>query len=495
MSDLAKIETMLVVGEGDHIEFKRAGDGPKADTYESICAFLNHTGGELLLGVGDKGELIGLPEKAVDDMMRSIVKITNDPNQFRPACAVWPEHVVYRGCHLIHVHVAESPTVHWYKGDCYERVHEADVLVKGSERIAQMYIRKQRIFTEQRVYSTITKEDLRLDLLSRIRNMARTRSETHPWIGMSDDELLASAQLTGRDYESGKDGFKVAAVLLLGKDNVIGDLFPAYKTDAIMRRVNVDRYDDRDIVCTNLVESWDRLVAFGMKHLNDKFYLDEKGQSVSLLGRILREVVSNLLIHREFTSAMPGRLIIERDRLVADNANKAYYYGQITLSNLKPQTKNPIIASFFRNICRADELGSGVRNLYRDVKLYSSAEPVFDEGDVFTLTIPLNDDVPAVGQRATPQVTPQVPPQVTPQVGVDRLLGALEDGERSSSEVLVSLGLHDRKAMQERYVIPALDAGLIERTQPNPHAPNQKYRLTEKGRAALAAIKTKNGNE
>ena len=88
---------MLVVGEGDHIEFKRAGDGPKADTYESICAFLNHTGGELLLGVGDKGELIGLPEKAVDDMMRSIVKTTNDPNQFRPACAVWPEHVVYKG--------------------------------------------------------------------------------------------------------------------------------------------------------------------------------------------------------------------------------------------------------------------------------------------------------------------------------------------------------------------------------------------------------------
>ena len=56
MSDLAKIETMLVVGEGDHIEFKRASDGPKADTYESICTFLNHTGGELLLGIGDKGD-------------------------------------------------------------------------------------------------------------------------------------------------------------------------------------------------------------------------------------------------------------------------------------------------------------------------------------------------------------------------------------------------------------------------------------------------------
>ena len=49
-------------------------------------------------------------------------------------------------------------------------------------------------------------------------------------------------------------------------------------------------------------------------------------------------------------------------------------------------TKNPIIASFFNQIGRADELGSGVRNLYKYVKLYSGAEPVFDEEDVFKFT-------------------------------------------------------------------------------------------------------------
>lgn len=33
-----------------------------------------------------------------------------------------------------------------------------------------------------------------------------------------------------------------------------------------------------------------------------------------------------------------------------------------------------------------------MRNLYKYVKIYSGAEPVFDEGDVFKLTIPLNED-------------------------------------------------------------------------------------------------------
>jgi len=45
-----------------------------------------------------------------------------------------------------------------------------------------------------------------------------------------------------------------------------------------------------------------------------------------------------------------------------------------------------------RKIGRADELGSGVRNLYKYVKLYSGKEPLFDEEDVFTLSIPLDKD-------------------------------------------------------------------------------------------------------
>ena len=65
-----------------------------------------------------------------------------------------------------------------------------------------------------------------------------------------------------------------SAVLLLGKDLVIQNIFPAYKTDAIMRKVNVDRYDDRVTVMTNLIESYEMLIEFGIKHLPEKFFLE-----------------------------------------------------------------------------------------------------------------------------------------------------------------------------------------------------------------------------
>ncbi len=72
------------------------------------------------------------------------------------------------------------------------------------------------------------------------------------------------------------------------------------------------------------------------------------------------------------------------------NANKALHYGVITPRNLEPEPKNPIIANFFHQIQLADELGSGARNLYKYVRIYSGALPIFDEGDIFRLTVPLN---------------------------------------------------------------------------------------------------------
>ena len=46
----------------------------------------------------------------------------------------------------------------------------------------------------------------------------------------------------------------LAGILLLGKDDLILTTVPHHRTDLILRKVNLDRYDDRDLVTTNLVE-------------------------------------------------------------------------------------------------------------------------------------------------------------------------------------------------------------------------------------------------
>ena len=78
--------------------------------------------------------------------------------------------------------------------------------------------------------------------------------------------------------------------------------------------------------------------------------------------------------------------------------------------------------------------------------------------------------------------TPQVTPQVTQQVA--RLLSALH-GEMDRAAIQAALGLTDRNSFQQRYLQPALQAGLIELTRPEaPTSRFQRYRLTPRGRDA-----------
>ena len=107
---------------------------------------------------------------------------------------------------------------------------------------------------------------------------------------------------------------------------------------------------------------------------------------------ITREMIANTLIHREFTSAYTAKFVIEKDKMYTENANRSSGDGIITPDNMEPNPKNPIIASFFRNIGWSDRLGSGVRNIFKYSKYYSGEEPEFIEGDVFRIIVPLNEE-------------------------------------------------------------------------------------------------------
>lgn len=113
-------------------------------------------------------------------------------------------------------------------------------------------------------------------------------------------------------------------------------------------------------------------------------------QRISLRDRIFREVVGNLLIHREFSNAFPAKLIIEKDRILSENWNRPHDGGVIDPTNFSPYPKNPVIAKFFKEIGRVDELGSGVRTTFKYCGIYTpGTNPEFIEDDVFKTIIPL----------------------------------------------------------------------------------------------------------
>lgn len=384
-------ESILRIGENIAVEFKRCGNGIEHDVYESVCSLLNRFGGDLFMGVLDDGTVLGIAENAAVDMVKNFISVISNPLLFTPTVYLEPEIMEYEGKTIIHLHIPQSSEVHSYKKVIYDRVDDADVKVTSTSQIAAMYIRKQNIFTEKRIYPYAVKGDLRLDLLPKIRIMAANQvMGKHPWKDMDDEQLLKSAGLYGMDHSTGEQGYNLAAIMLLGKDDVIMDVAPAYVTDALVRKFNLDRYDDREVIKTNLIESYDQLMEFGRKHLLDKFFL-EGAYRKSLRNTIVREMIGNTLIHREFTSSYVAKFVIEKEKMYVENANRPSKTGIITPDNLEPFPKNPIIAAFFRNIGYADQLGSGVRNLFKYSKFYSGKEPEFVEDDIFRIIVPLND--------------------------------------------------------------------------------------------------------
>ena len=242
----------------------------------------------------------------------------------------------------------------------------------------------------------------------------------HPWKDMDDVELLRSSGLYGVDHATGERGYNLAAIMLLGRDEVIQDVVPAYVTDALVRKVNIDRYDDREIIKTNLVESYDLLMDFAKKHLPDKFFLEDDNR-ISLRNAISREMLVNTLIHRELTSSFIAKFVIEQDKMYVENASRASKDGLITPDNLEPNPKNPIIAAFFRNIGHSDQLGSGVRNLFKYTKFYSGQIPELIEGDIFRITVPLNDKYSfdyEIGSGTTEKTTPKTTEKTTDKLPI-----------------------------------------------------------------------------
>ena len=475
--DSKAIKEILDIGETIAVEFKRCGNGIESDVYETVCSFLNRFGGDIFLGVLDDGTVLGVPENAAADMVRNFISCVSNPALFTPTVYLSPKVLKYEGKTIIHIHVLPSAEVHSYKKIIYDRIDDADVKVTATSQIAQMYIRKQEIFTERKLYPYVKKEDLRIDMLPKLRIMAENQSNGsgHPWSRMTDDELLKSARLYSIDRVTGEQGFNLAAVMLLGKDDVILDIVPAYVTDALLRRVNIDRYDDREIIQTNLIESYERLMEFGRKHLLDKFFLEDD-QRKSLRNIITREMIANTLIHREYTSSYQAKFVIEKERMYVENANRASQNIVITPDNMEPIPKNPIIASFFRNIGYADQLGSGVRNLFKYSKFYSGNDPEFIEGDIFKIIVPLDE---GNREEQTTQSVTQTTQSVTQTTqSVTQTTQSKEnDPEKNIMELIEQNPFLSQKQMAEKlnlnkntlkyYIKKMKEKGVIERVGTN----------------------------
>ncbi len=76
---MTNIQKILTQGEGLKVEFKRAKSELPSSLFETVCAFLNRYGGDILFGINDRGEVEGVDPIHLSRFKKEIVNALNNP--------------------------------------------------------------------------------------------------------------------------------------------------------------------------------------------------------------------------------------------------------------------------------------------------------------------------------------------------------------------------------------------------------------------------------
>ena len=381
---------LITSGEGINTEFKEAAQSVPKSLYETIVSFANTDGGTILLGVKDDGNISGLPKDEINTFSTNISTALNDPDCVHPCYSVNIVTIKISDKIILIIQVPASSQVHKYANRIYIREADADIdITSDQQKVSDLYFRKRSFFTETTIYSGLNESDLDPGLFEKAKQYIRGFRSDHPWINASNTQILKESALFRTDYSNGTEGLTLAAALIFGKDSTIQNLLPAYKVEALVRINDPDRYDDRLTLRTNLIDTYLQMMEFIRRHLPEKFYI-ENDQRKDLRDIIFREVIGNMIIHREYTSAFSSDLIIEKNSVTLSNPNKPLFHGPLYPFKFSPYPKNPNIRRFFSVFGWADEIGSGVRNTFKYLEQYiPGARPLFIEDELFRTEIPL----------------------------------------------------------------------------------------------------------
>jgi ATP-dependent DNA helicase RecG len=527
--DTKELKLIISKGENPFVEFSKCTTELTDSVFQSICSFLNKGGGKLIVGVHDFGKIVGVAEIFAGNMLKKFENVME--HDFFPSFPLTPQVIEISGKKLFYIDIPQSPQVHRYKNKVYDRIgKEIYDITYSYSLIENLYLRKRNESSENIVCPFLRMSELDEMAFRTMRKHIAAVHPDHPWLSLSDEELLHMNGFWGKDPINDKEGFVLATVLLFGKEETIHNYSPVtYRIDAIYRNVGYEkfsqlspdyperRYDDRDIIFSNLIASYSRLMKFIQRNL-PKRVLNKGTTSVNIREKLFNEIVTNLLVHREYAHQLPCRLLIFSDKVITENGTSSSCNSHTTFDSLEVQTKNPLITGVFQAMGWIEERGSGKKNIRKYAPFYDKSYElelgIQEETFVFSITYGneegLDDlnllfseahesalsskesEQAAVNSREWPVYASRLS-TAYPDINID--ISYVDKAECVLEACVKPLPIQDmmqitkqsnRTRFRKNIIRPLMEEGLLAMRIPmKPSSPLQTYFTTEKGKALL----------
>lgn len=464
----------LYNGESMTIEYKKAINTVPRDIYETVVSFSNRNGGFIYLGVDDTGEILGVDEAAIPTMKNNFSTAINSPNKINPPLYLALEELKVEGKTLLFAYIPISSQVHRLnQHQIMDRnTCDGDInITNNTHAVQEMFRCKDATFTENQIYPYLKLEDFRIDLIERVRKAASINRLEHPFSEMNNLEIMKSLGMYRHDLATREEGFTLAAVLCFGKNQTIASVVNYWRVDVLERSTNRDRYDDRLNSQTNLIDTYYEVMSFLQKQfsLPETFVIDGT-ERVNVRNILLRELVANMLVHRELSNAFVSTITIYPEKIEFVNANKPINPGIVTKPTISPYPKNPTIAKVFNFLGIIDELGSGMGKIFNYAQLYFGTEPIVENESLFKVTMERVVNGESENRK--------IKNAVEKGSNEERILSYInEHGKITSRETRQLLGVGEVAARNTlRYL---LEEELIKWIGKNKNDPQQYYMTTE----------------
>ncbi|MGB9722181.1 MAG: RNA-binding domain-containing protein [bacterium] len=361
------------------LEFKES-IGEWKEIIETISAFSNTRGGIILIGVADKGEILGIQvgEKTVEDLTNKI-KETTDPKIF-PEISL--EKIDDKNVILIKIEENQSRPVFAF-GRAYKRVGKSTLRLTGEE-IRQMTLKSKKIYWDEQICEEASLRDIAREkvdwYLGRREDIRKIKKPKN----MGIKTLLLNIRAC-REIDK-KIKLTNAGVLFFTENPqrfiLQSQLRLARFAGKTVTRDFLDRYDCSGTLW-EMIESAEEFVKKSSRLFGFRTEFDFKRiDKLEYPSKAIREAIINAVIHRDYNESADTRVLIFDDRI--EVMNPGSFPKGVTPEQPRHVPINPTLCQLMYDVGFIEKYGTGIYMMREVCEEYGIPAPQYEISAVET---------------------------------------------------------------------------------------------------------------
>ena len=302
------ISNILQIGEGLHSEFKTSF---KEDVIETLVAFSNAKGGAVYVGISDKGDVSGvnLRKETVQNWINEV------KNKTTPQIIPDAETHTVDGKVVVAFYVMEYPIKPVStRGRYYKRVGNSNHLLSVNE-VSNMHLQTVNSSWDYYPRPGKTIDDISLEKVEKVMNIIMHRNSNIHFDSV-EEFLIKNELLLGENKISNG-----CYLMFCKEENLFTTIQLGLFASEIVIKDDVTNSDD-------ILTQVDEVMSFVRKHINKELIITDK--QIENIQRWqypldgIRELVLNMIIHRDYTSSADSIVKVFPDHILFFKIGRAH---------------------------------------------------------------------------------------------------------------------------------------------------------------------------